>query len=97
MYRDGYFPNVLVDKVKDILVDLCTQIEVTQPRDAENLLELPHAATERINELEGEFEQQDSELETVAREVMAEHFAFIVSAYGFEDVGVEDVIAPRDR
>jgi hypothetical protein len=35
-------------------------------------------------------------LETVAREIMAENFYYIVRAYGFLDVDIEDVIAPRN-
>ncbi|WP_425618937.1 DUF5713 family protein [Anatilimnocola sp. NA78] len=96
MYEDGYFPDFLVDKVKAILLELCEQIEADKPEDEESLLQLTHAATERINGLSEEFEDNDSELETGAREVMAEDFAFIVQAYGFEDVDIEDVIATRD-
>jgi hypothetical protein len=96
MYRDGYFPDFLVDKVQAILLDLCAQIESEQPKSHESLLKLTHAATERINDLEEEFEQNESELETVARDVMAEDFDFIVRTYGFEDIDLEEVIAPRD-
>jgi hypothetical protein len=96
MYADGYFPNFLVDKIKAILLDLCEQIERERPKDEESLLKLTHAATERINELAEEFEENDSELETGAREAMGAEFAFIVRAYGFEHVDIEDVIAPRD-
>lgn len=96
MYSDDYFPKFLVDKVKAILVDLCEQIERQQPKDEESLLKLTHAATERINELAEEFEENDSELETGAREAIGAEFTFIVRAYGFPDVDIEDVIAPRD-
>ena len=96
MYSDGYFPNHLVDKVKGILLELCEQIEARKPQDEASLLELTHAATERINDLEEEFEEHDSELETGAREDMAESFEHIVRAYGFTEVDIEDVIAPRE-
>lgn len=96
MYADGYFPNFLVDKIKAILLDLCEQIEREQPKDEQSLLKLTHAATERINGLSEEFEENDSELETGAREAMGAEFDCIVRAYGFEDVDIEDVIAPRD-
>ncbi len=95
MYDDGYFPNFLVDKCKQILVELCVQIEAKRPSSDSELLELTHAATERINDLAEEFEENDSELDTGAREALGEDFAFIVEAYGFE-VDIEDVIAPRD-
>lgn len=96
MYSDGYFPNFLVDKIKNILVCLCEQIESENPQDAQTLLKLTHTATEKINDLEEEFEENDSELETGAREVMGADFDHIVKAYGFLDVDIEDVIAPRD-
>lgn len=96
MYDDGYFPNFLVDKIKQILMDMCQTIEQTRPADEAALLVLTHAATEKINDLEDEFEENDSELETGAREAMGAAFDFIVRSYGFADVGIEDVIAPRD-
>ena len=96
MYRDGYFPDFLVDKIKSILVELCEAIEAQRPQSDEDLLKLTHAATERINDLEEEFEDNESELETVARDDMGESFEFIVRAYGFTDGDIEDVIAPRD-
>lgn len=96
MYRDGYIPNFLVDKVKVILLDLCGQIERQQPDDPESLLKLTHAATRRINDLAEEFDENNSELETAARECIAADFDFIVRAYGFENLDIEDVIEPRD-
>lgn len=95
MYSDGYYPNLLVDKCREILVDLCIQIETRNPTSEEELFELTHAATERINDLDEEFEDNDSELETGAREALGGDFAFILEAYGF-DVDVEDAIAPRE-
>lgn len=96
MYADGYFPDFLVDKIKAILLDLCEQIEREKPKNDEALLKLTHAATERINQLADEFNENDSELETQAREFMAEDFDFIVRAYGFAEVDIEEVISPRD-
>lgn len=96
MYDDDYFPDVLVDKCKQVLVSLCEEIEKNKPKDDESLFELTHAAVEKINELETEFEENDSELETAAREALAEDFGAILDAYGFQDVDLEDAIANRD-
>ncbi|MCR6476525.1 DUF5713 family protein [Variovorax sp. ZS18.2.2] len=96
MYRDAYFPDFLVDKCKQILVDLCEEIEAKKPSDDAGLLKLTHAATDRFNELVEEFEENDSELETGAREAIGADFETIVRAYGFVDVDIEDVIATRD-
>jgi len=96
MYNDEYFPNFLVDKVKQILIKACEQIEDKKPESESDLLLITHLAVEKINALEEEFEENDSELETGAREAMAASFEFIVKAYGFNDVDIEEVIAPRE-
>ncbi|MEV4114290.1 DUF5713 family protein [Nonomuraea sp. NPDC049695] len=96
MYQDGYYPDHVVDKGRDILLRLCERIEAERPSDLAGLYALTHAATEEFNELEAEFEEADSEIETVAREVIAEDFWFVASAYGFADADVEELIATRD-
>jgi len=96
MYDDDYFPDNLVDKGREILVRLCERIETEQPKSLDELYVLTHAATEEFNELAQEFEQQDSEMETVAREVIASDFATIAKAYGFDAADIEELIAPRD-
>src|SRR5262245_4628583 len=96
MYGDRYFPKPQVDKVKAILLELCGTIEDEQPATVEHFLRLTHRATEQINALAEEFEDNGSELETVAREVMAADFGFIAEAYGFGNVDREDIIGPRD-
>jgi hypothetical protein len=94
MYADEYFPPVLVDKVKAILLGVCEKIEAKKP-SLEDLYEITHAATEEINELQEEFEDQDSEIETVARDTIGGDFAFIAEAYGYE-ADTEELIFPRD-
>ncbi len=96
MYEDDYFPNRLVDKGKAILLKLCAQIEKGQPRDADAVYALTHAATERFNDLAEEFMAQDSDIETAAREAIAADFAFILRVYGFGHLDIEEAIAPRD-
>ena len=56
----------------------------------------PHAATERFNELAEEFEENDSEIETVARDTIATDMEYIAQSYGFEDADIEELVAPRD-
>lgn len=96
MYDDGWFPDACVDKAVAVLRNLCEQIEASEPRDLAALYELTHAATEDINDLEEEFEANDSEIETVARKILADEFALIADAYGFTDADREDLIAPRN-
>jgi hypothetical protein len=95
MDRDAYFPAHLVDKGKAILVRLCEAIESEEPADLSALYALTHAATEEFNALAEEFADNDSEIETAARDCIGMDFAAIADAYGF-DADTEELIAPRD-
>lgn len=95
MYSDSYFPGFLVDKCKTILLQLCLAIETQSPKDLTALYSLTHKSTEQINDLEGEFYENGSEIETAARECLGFEFSFIAKTYGFE-ADVEELIAPRN-
>ena len=95
MYSNSYFPKFLVDKGKTILLELCAQIEKQAPKNLEALYQLTHAATIRFNELGDEFFENDSEIETAARECIAADFEFIAVTYGFQP-DTEALIAPRE-
>ena len=95
MYQDSYFPDFLVDKCKLILVDLCFDIESQKPQSLEELYVLTQAATDKFNDLQDEFYENDSEIETAARENIAMDFEFISKAYGFK-ADAEELIATRD-
>ncbi|MFF2555133.1 DUF5713 family protein [Nocardia sp. NPDC058058] len=96
LYADPYFPDHVLDKGTAILQRLCERIEAENPSDLAALYELTQAATEEFNVLEAEFEAAGSEIETVAREEIAEDFSFIAAAYSFTDADAEKLIATRD-
>lgn len=96
LYEDAYFPDHVVDRGRRILLDLCGRIEAERPSDLVALYALTEEATERFNALEAEFEAAGSEIETVAREEIAEDFWVVASAYGFQDADVEKLIAARE-
>jgi hypothetical protein len=96
LYADGYYPDHVVDQGRAVLLRLCARIEAERPADLPGLYALTHAATEEFNALEAAFEAAGSEIETVAREEIAEDFWFVASAYGFEEADVEELIAPRE-
>jgi Family of unknown function (DUF5713) len=95
LYDDDYYPDHVVDKGRLILLRLCERIEAARPSDLTALYALTHAATEEFNALDEEFVRAGSEIETVARELIAEDFWFVASSYGFADADVEELIAPR--
>jgi len=46
MYSDGYFPDFLVDKIRDILLEVCHEIEDEQPPSNDELYVITCRATE---------------------------------------------------
>ncbi|MFF1445640.1 DUF5713 family protein [Streptomyces sp. NPDC058295] len=96
LYADTYFPHHVVDKGRAILLRLCERIEAERPSDLAALYVLTQAATDEFNLLQAEFEAAGSEIETVAREEIAENFWFVAAAYGFTDADVEELIVTRD-
>ncbi|WMX13422.1 MULTISPECIES: DUF5713 family protein [unclassified Aureispira] len=95
MYLDSYFPKSPVDKVKNVLLEVCFEIESTPPKDLKELYAITHRATEKINDLQNDFYDNGSEIETVARETISLDFEFIAKSYGFE-ADLETLVAPRD-
>lgn len=96
MLDDDYYPRHLVAKGQAILQRLCEDIEQQKPADLGSLYKLTQASTDAFNDLAGEFEEADSEIETVARECIAEDFVFIATAYDFKNADAEELIATRD-
>ena len=94
MYEDGYFPDFLVDKVKDLVQEVITFLE-TGERDLENIQRKFDEMTLAINDLEEEFEENDSELETAARESIGETVAYILEWFDI-DIDVETAISERE-
>ncbi|MER5866492.1 DUF5713 family protein [Kitasatospora sp. NPDC002040] len=96
LYADAYYPDHVLDLGRAVLLRLCERIEAEQPSDLAALYALTEVATEEFNALEAEFEAAGSEIETVAREEIAEDFWFVASAYGFTDADVEQLISARE-
>lgn len=94
MYQDEYFPDFLVDKVRELVQNVIDFLE-TEERDLEVIQEKFDEMTEAINDLQEEFEDNDSELETGARESIGETVEYILKWFDI-DIDVEDAIRMRD-
>ena len=77
MYQDNYYPAFLVDKVKDELQKVIDLLENGET-DTEVVQETLDEAVCGINDLQEEFDEHDSEIETVARECIAAAVAYIL-------------------
>jgi hypothetical protein len=94
MLADSYFPKHLVGKGQHILRQLAERIEREAPEGVA-VYELTRATTQTFNELQEQFLEAGSEIETAAREAIGSDVEFILEAYGY-DVDIEEAIAKRD-
>ena len=89
MYQDDYYPAFLVDKVKDELQ------KVSGETDTEVIQETLDEAVCGINDLQEEFDENDSEIETVARDCIGVTVAYILEWFGIP-IDIEQAIRERD-
>ena len=94
MYQDDYYPTFLVDKVKDELQKVIDLLENGET-DTEVVQETLDEAVCGINDLQEEFDEHDSEIETVARECIAATVAYILEWFGIP-IDTEEAIRERD-
>jgi hypothetical protein len=94
MYSDQYFPNVLVDKVKQIIKETVAFIE-KGTHSVSEIQESFDQMTLKINELQEEFEEHDSEIETVARDSIGMTVERILNHFEI-DMDTEEAIRERD-
>ena len=94
MYQDEYYPNFLVDKVKDELQKVIDLLE-TGETDTEIIQKKLDEAICAINDLQEEFDENDSEIETVARDCIGETVGYILEWFGIP-IDVEEAIRERD-
>lgn len=71
MYQDDYYPNFLVDKIRNELQKVIDLLE-TGEKDINIIQEKMDEIICSINNLQDEFDENDSEIETVARDCIGE-------------------------
>jgi len=94
MYNDGYFPDFLVDKIKEELEKIVAFLE-TGVTDLALIQEKFDVMTLAINDLQEEFVENDSEIETAARDCIATDVIEILRYFEI-DLDVDDAIGERD-
>lgn len=93
MYQDEYFPNFLVDKVKDELQKVIDLLESGET-DTEIVQGKLDQVVCAINDLQEEFDENNSEIETVARDCIGEAVGYILEWF---DIPIDTEEAVRER
>ncbi len=78
MYEDGYYPYYLVDKIKWQFIHLIEFLEEVDLKDKAAIQNRLDEFTMFINNLQQEFWDQGSEIETVARECIISNLEYIL-------------------
>ncbi|SAM62237.1 hypothetical protein CHUV0807_0991 [Cardiobacterium hominis] len=94
MYDDEYFPNFLVDKIKAEL-DKVEAVLAGGEKDTAIIQQYFDTMTRAINDLEAEFDANDSEIETVARESIAEAVDYLLQKYRIA-IDLEEALRERE-
>ncbi|MEB2299537.1 DUF5713 family protein [Lysinibacillus xylanilyticus] len=94
MYEDSFFPSFLVDKLKSHIVNVLHFIE-ENTHTKEEIQEKLDEMTLAINELQNEFYENDSEIETVARDSIALTVEKILQYFEI-DIDIEEALRERD-
>ena len=94
MYRDSYFPPHLVDKVKASL-ETVAEFLGSGEHDNTDIQDVLDKATIQINDLQDEFYEANSELETVARDSIAVTVEAMLIAFDV-DIDIETAFAERE-
>ncbi len=94
MYQDGYFPDFLVDKIRDLVRDVIAFLEAGE-RDLDKIQQKFDEMTLAINDLQEEFEENDSEIETVARDSIGRTVEDILRWFDI-DLDAESALGERE-
>ena len=94
MYQDNYYPTFLVDKVKTELQKVIALLEEGET-DTKSVQEKLDESVCVINALQEEFEEHDSEIETVARDCIGETVTYILDWFDIP-IDTEEAIRERD-
>ena len=94
MYRDDYFPAFLVDKIKNELQKVIDLLESGET-NTEIIQETLDKAVCGINDLQEDCDENYSDIETVARESIAETEDYILKCFDIP-IDTEEAIRERD-
>ena len=94
MYQDEYYPDFLVDKVKEEIRKVIDLLESGET-DTDTIQEKLDDMTCAINDLQEEFDENESEIETVARDCIGITVGYVLDWFGIP-IDVEEAIRERD-
>jgi len=94
MASDSYYPKFLVERVRELIAPVIQLLEHGET-NLNTIQDKLDEMTCSINELQDEFEESGSEIETVARDSIAETIEYILEWFDI-DIDVETALQERE-
>ncbi|MDE6875903.1 MAG: hypothetical protein K2P87_15840 [Lachnospiraceae bacterium] len=94
MVNDDYYPQFLVEKIKALIIPVIDLLENGET-NVNIIQEKLDEMTLAINDLQEEFDENGSEIETVARDSIAVTIGYIMEWFGI-DIDTETALRERD-
>jgi hypothetical protein len=94
MYKDDYYPKFLLDKIKNLITGGVNLLEIGE-KDMGKIQEKFDEIMRGINDLEEEFDENDSEIETVARDSIDQTVIDIIEHFNL-NIDHETLMRERD-
>ena len=95
MFDDGYYPQILVAKIKQDLIDFSRKIQAN-PKTESEIYQLADSTLLKINEMKADFEDLDSSLDDTATDYIAEAMMMVVQDAGYLEIDLEELVASRE-
>lgn len=95
MVNDDYFPDFLVEKLQHLIRSTVISLLENGERDLSTIQACLDKMTLAINDMQEEFEENDSEIETAARDNIGETVEYILKWFDI-DIDIETAIRERD-
>lgn len=95
MFEDEYYPDELVSRIKQLLLQFSEKITVSSLSQ----IDIYSSAQEiivQINKMKPKFEQMDSSLDDAAADYIAEAMMMVVQEAGYLDIDMEELVANRE-
>ena len=94
MYADHYFPNFLVEKIKDLIANIANELE-NGKYSLEEIQEKFDIMTANINRLQKTFEENESEIEATACESICKTVDYLLKYFDL-NLDVETALRKRE-
>lgn len=94
MVNDSYYPSFLVEKIKALIIPIIRLLENGETNKAIIQSKLDEM-TLAINDLQDEFDEHNSEIETVARDSIAATIGYIMDWFNIE-IDMETAVRERE-